>query len=98
MIREQRTSKLTGFSVLPNDHGTSLGFAVSRTEIVGEVHEVVTETEMMLTFTVDNMADHDERDLWDGTLTTEGGEVEVDHRPMARSRCHEVRSRLLHRA
>ncbi|EMA36900.1 hypothetical protein C447_13582 [Halococcus hamelinensis 100A6] len=42
---------------------------------------VVVETEMMLTFAVDDVADHDEGDLGDSTLTTEGGEVEIDHRP-----------------
>ncbi len=42
---------------------------------------VVMETEMMLAFAVDDVADHDERDFGNGTLTPEGGKVEVDHRP-----------------
>ena len=29
--------------------------------------------------TVDDVADHDERDLGDGTLTAEGGEVKINH-------------------
>ncbi|EMA41980.1 hypothetical protein C447_00280 [Halococcus hamelinensis 100A6] len=40
---------------------------------------VIVEAEMMFPLSVDDMADHDERDFWDGTLASENGKIEIDH-------------------
>ena len=64
-------------------------FISDRVELVVEVGEflwglvgdplVVVETEMVFAFAVNDVADHDERDLGNGTLATEGGKVKIDH-------------------
>ena len=41
---------------------------------------LVVKPEMVFTFAIDDVADHDECDLRDGALAAEGGEIEIDHR------------------
>ena len=62
----------------------------NRAKLVVEVREalwwmlgdplVVVETEVVFALAVDDVADHDQRDLRDGALAAEGREIEIDHR------------------